>query len=480
MYGAFADDIRYNDISEAGLLCNDNGLIYVWGRDGKGTRIAYNWIYNNRSQTNPGIYLDNYCSNFIVHHNVIWNCEAGVRVNAPARGHQVYNNTLFNCRDIGTHTYNQWPNHTPAYWTENGYGNIHEFATANNLFLNSNPDAQLADAGNRKFWLKEGAPAIDAGQHIPGFTDGFAGTAPDLGAYESGWVDWVPGKNGRAAQPPASGNATHDYLDSSGTRWRAHIFTEVGTNTFTVTRGGNVEVLVVAGGGGGGRGTSDNPGGGGGAGGLIITNLTLSSGASLDVVVGAGGAGGAQDNSGGENHIDAENGQNSSFHGIVATGGGSGGRFGRDGTADGNAGGSGGGGGAWYEAGTTNPGGTGTPSQGTNGGTGIAGDGNSASRRSGGGGGAGSSGSTSPANGTGGGGAGISLGITGTTVVYARGGHGAAGGANVAGSPGMDGRGNGGNAARVGASDPPASGRGGSGIVVLRYRLPLATMIVIQ
>jgi len=34
--------------------------------------------------------------------------------------------------------------------------------------------------------LKPGTEAIDAGQVLPGFNDGFAGRAPDLGAYELG------------------------------------------------------------------------------------------------------------------------------------------------------------------------------------------------------------------------------------------------------------------------------------------------------
>ena len=41
----------------------------AWGTDGQGGIIAYNWV-----QYNPhcnGIYLDNFSSNFIVHHNVI-------------------------------------------------------------------------------------------------------------------------------------------------------------------------------------------------------------------------------------------------------------------------------------------------------------------------------------------------------------------------------------------------------------------------
>jgi hypothetical protein len=34
--------------------------------------------------------------------------------------------------------------------------------------------------------LKAGSAAIDSGEFLPGFNDGFAGKAPDLGAYELG------------------------------------------------------------------------------------------------------------------------------------------------------------------------------------------------------------------------------------------------------------------------------------------------------
>lgn len=107
------------------------------------TVIIRSGIYRETlTMRNSGVYLDSYCSNFIVHHNVIWDCGEGIRMNSPAKGHKLYNNTLFNCDDIDTHTYNQWPNHTPAYWTERGYGNIYEFVQTNNLFLRRNPDLQ--------------------------------------------------------------------------------------------------------------------------------------------------------------------------------------------------------------------------------------------------------------------------------------------------------------------------------------------------
>ncbi len=52
---------------------------------------------------------------------------------------------------------------------------------------------------NLDFQLKPGAAAIDAGVVIPGFTDGYLGSAPDLGAYESGGLAWAAGVGSRPA-----------------------------------------------------------------------------------------------------------------------------------------------------------------------------------------------------------------------------------------------------------------------------------------
>ena len=205
LLGASADDIRYNDISDSGLMCKDLGLVHVYGRDGQSTRIAYNWFHDNRGKgPNPGIYFDNYCRNFIVHHNVIWNCEAGVRVNGPAEGHRIYNNTLFNCDDVGTHTYHTWPPDKHLNRKDEWPIKTYQYEKANNLFLGRNPQQQLQDVGSLKFWLTPGADAIDSGKPITGFTDGSLGEAPDLGAYESGGARWVPGVRGRAEQGAAA------------------------------------------------------------------------------------------------------------------------------------------------------------------------------------------------------------------------------------------------------------------------------------
>ncbi|HXC98104.1 MAG TPA: hypothetical protein VN048_02100, partial [Verrucomicrobiae bacterium] len=199
-------DIRFNDLSRPGLLCKDLGPIYVWGTDaqaanGADTRIAYNWVHDSQSTNTPltlGIYLDNYDANFIVDHNVCWNTggDAGVRINAPAVGHRIYNNTLFNCANVGANTYDSWPdsNPNPAFWTND----VDQYASSNNLYLGNSPQTQLVNWTNEDFCLVSNAPAINAGVVIPGFTDGYVGPAPDLGAYESGGLPW---KAGVGAQP---------------------------------------------------------------------------------------------------------------------------------------------------------------------------------------------------------------------------------------------------------------------------------------
>jgi hypothetical protein len=58
------------------------------------------------------------------------------------------------------------------------------------------------EAADLNFALKPGSKAIDAGVRIPNVNDGFAGRAPDLGAYESGQPVPVYGPRGRTGTRP--------------------------------------------------------------------------------------------------------------------------------------------------------------------------------------------------------------------------------------------------------------------------------------
>lgn len=212
------DDIRFNDLHDPGLLCKDLGPIYNWGINGLDasgvpTRLGYNWCHDSSpSWGDPLIYIDNYARYFVIDHNVCWNSrygDAGIRINAPAYGLLIYNNTLFDCADVGSFTSDYWPNNNPdpSFWTSN----LYQYSASNNLFLANSPETQLMNWSADDFRLKPGAPAIDAGVVIPGFTDGFVGAAPDLGAYEYGGLPWTAGIGSRptlAIMSPSAGAIT--------------------------------------------------------------------------------------------------------------------------------------------------------------------------------------------------------------------------------------------------------------------------------
>lgn len=237
-----------------------------------------------------------------------------------------------------------------------------------------------------------------------------------------------------------------------------------------------VEVLVVAGGGaGGGR----HAGGGGGGGILYNSAYSLNPGVAYTVTVGAGGSGFALNSGYGGR---GNNGGNSVFDTLTATGGGGGGGY-SDGlaTVTGANGGSGGGGA--YATGL--PGGNGSAGSGTSG-QGFGGGVGSQAWNGGGGGGAAGAGSNASGSIGGTGGPGRLFSISGTPTYYGGGGGGAGegGGSTTNGGAGGIGGGGAGNStynptvATAGTANTGGGGggsrdapgaAGGSGIVIVRY-----------
>lgn len=184
--------ISYNDISQFGELMHDMGGLYVFRTDGMGTEIDHNYVYNGpNNELTTGIYLDNGSTNYLIHHNVVWNVPNAMILNYPNNFNLMYNNTFYSPgRIIGNHWYgDQFFNNiigetapsNEAVW---GY-NLHPYASSLSFV---NPSA-----GN--FRLQSGSRAINAGKVIPGITDGYSDSLPDIGAYEYGGADWTPGRN---------------------------------------------------------------------------------------------------------------------------------------------------------------------------------------------------------------------------------------------------------------------------------------------
>jgi len=257
-------------------------------------------------------------------------------------------------------------------------------------------------------------------------------------------------------------NASKYYVGEIGSSASVVSFTTVETTSWTAPSGlSSVNYLVIGGGGSGGGGVNS---GGGGAGGYLSGSLSVSGGTSYTVTLGGGGSSVSATNQG-------NNGSDSVFASITATGGGGGGDYGSVGSSGGSGGGGSGGNSGQFS------GGSGTSGQGNSGGYGSHVSGNGGSGGGGGGaGGAGGdthSGSRTYSN-PGNGGVGLSNSITGSSVDYAGGGGGsgmdnpstashgggAGSGTGTAGTANTGGGGGGGDS---------SSGAGGSGIVILQW-----------
>ena len=276
-----------------------------------------------------------------------------------------------------------------------------------------------------------------------------------------------------------TGNSATISGTTTGTKYVVERFTTTGASTWTVPQGvARIDLLVIGGGGGGG---SRHRGGGGAGAYLEGTNYAVTPGTTYNVTVGSGGAGGI-------NAGDGSSGTASQFltGGVGAT--------------------ANGGGGGLYNAVTSAASGSGTglTLYANSGGNGLYGTCVSPNWCGGGGGGAGAAGSNAVTTG-GNGGNGRASFITGTNITYAGGGGGgggsssgascanatpggsggtggggagasASGGTAAAGTAGTANTGSGGGGGGY-CNDPNGSatgGAGGSGIVVLRYVLPVS------
>jgi hypothetical protein len=187
--------IMHNRIYNCGLQTTDLGGVYADMTDGMQTRIAYNVISDIRTSGYGavGIYIDNSSSNYIIDHNVTWNVDDAVKLNPPESGNLLYDNTLIGVTDS-----------LFATSADAMDGN----AVINNLFIGEadiGSDAQssnnlsqpaltiFVNAARNNYRLRKKSPDIDAGTAVAGYTDGYKGAAPDIGAYEFGVKPFVAG-----------------------------------------------------------------------------------------------------------------------------------------------------------------------------------------------------------------------------------------------------------------------------------------------
>jgi uncharacterized protein (TIGR03437 family) len=198
--------ILHNEIYDFGLQTNDLGGTYTWETNGMGTEIAYNLshdgqglLLNNSQVYVAGIYLDGGSSNFIVHHNVVWNTQWGLNMENPSTNERLYNNTFVGA---GSSFIPYGNDQLPGTAIQNNIfvGPIQATpigaVMTNNIFPPTDP--QFVNPAAYNFQLKPTSPAIAAGLAIPPYTNGYSGSAPDIGAYDHTKPPWKAGAQNAA------------------------------------------------------------------------------------------------------------------------------------------------------------------------------------------------------------------------------------------------------------------------------------------
>ncbi len=223
--------IAYNNIYGYAKIAFDLGGIYVCCDTAMtGTRIDHNRIHDP-ANTGNGIHFDNGTYDVSVDHNVIWGLKGtgdinhggnginfGGHTNSPPAGSKLpylkgsfENNTIVAGKNDTIFNYFATSSYVANTTVENNildgshpsgqdYGYISggkpvektNLVTTHSL-NGTGTDPKYVNASGGDYSLQTGSPAINAGTVIPGITDGYVGSAPDIGAYESGATRWLSG-----------------------------------------------------------------------------------------------------------------------------------------------------------------------------------------------------------------------------------------------------------------------------------------------
>lgn len=201
-----ASVISYNDMSDASRLSKDSGIVYFNACDYENTEIHHNIMRDSceGEGIQRGLYLDSLSRGMIIYNNLVYNMEPldgstgtdcrTIRLGENSIDCVFVNNTFINTKSISLNAdasglrfiNNLFRGVEPA----NAPASIGEgIVDTNNLY---NGD-YWTDLQGKDFTLKAGSAAIDAGIYVPGVNDGFKGSAPDCGAFESGKTPWTAG-----------------------------------------------------------------------------------------------------------------------------------------------------------------------------------------------------------------------------------------------------------------------------------------------
>ena len=214
--------VVYNDLYDGMLQSFDGGGIYTFQQDGQAllsgqapgpdTVIAYNRIHDMTPEGDVGIYLDNGSNNYVVDHNLIYDVANAITLNPPSTDNLIYDNTLIGLA-VSITTGGGDQDMSGTYIENNlctatlGLGTLSDYAAVTYNLPYTTPPGFVNPAA-LDFQIAFYSPAVDAGTTIPGYTNGYVGSAPDIGCFEYGLAPWTAGvstaSNVYAAAVPAT------------------------------------------------------------------------------------------------------------------------------------------------------------------------------------------------------------------------------------------------------------------------------------
>ena len=222
VYHASKSIVEYNHIYNGGLACKDVSLVYGCWPFSHSSIVGYNWVHGCRTEDyfsksitgGLGIRCDDQSRHNIFHHNVVWEC-GDIGIVAKGDDNYIYNNTVFNSKSSielpqKEEPFKMWAVQWPRLLNENfnsrTFNNL-----VNNIRGSRNPKDSLAvsprvfnnfivqkefplnDISKHDFRPVENSSIIDSGVIMPYVENKFEGKAPDIGAYEAGGENWIPG-----------------------------------------------------------------------------------------------------------------------------------------------------------------------------------------------------------------------------------------------------------------------------------------------
>ncbi len=202
--GLMESVLQFNDLSHAGWLTSDLGIMYGHSTDFANTEIRFNWVHDSvAGNLAEGIYFDHCSHNAIVHHNLIWNIPVmPVQVNNPSHFNLIAHNSCLrtNTAREDIHSFDH-SNRQDLFGTRylNNLVNA-PFKMPENTALSNNivsDDPGYVDPARPDFRLRADSVARGAALPIRGLNDG---PAPDAGAIPFGQFPWRAGHD--FARPP--------------------------------------------------------------------------------------------------------------------------------------------------------------------------------------------------------------------------------------------------------------------------------------